>query len=63
MSLEQNDIDLIERIFYKWSDDFTENISRNFDRVHDRLDDTETRIYMRIGDVEDHLDRRRFDLA
>ena len=55
MSLEQNDLELIERIVYKNSDDIAISISRSFERLEERIDAAESRIYTRLVDLEDTI--------
>lgn len=38
MSLEQTDIELIERILYKNSDDIAVSIARSFEKLEDKID-------------------------
>lgn len=62
MSLEQKDIELIERIIYKNGDDIAVSIARSFERLEERVDAAESRIYSRIADVEDKVDTGHRDL-
>ena len=55
MSLEQKDLELIERVIYKNSDDMAVSISRSFERLEERLDAAESRIYSRLSEVEDKV--------
>ena len=55
MSLEQKDLELIERVIYKNSDDVAVSISRSFERLEERVDAAESRLYGRLADVEDKL--------
>lgn len=52
MSLDQKDLELIDRIIYKNSDDIALSIARSFERLEDRIDSAETRIYSRIADLQ-----------
>lgn len=63
MSLEQKDLELIERIIYKNGDDVAVSISRSFERLESRIDAAESRIYSRISDVEDKIESIRQDLV
>ena len=63
MSLEQKDIELIERIVYKNSDDVAISIARSFERLEERVDAGESRIYCRLADVEDRIESSRQDTA
>jgi hypothetical protein len=61
MALEQNDLDAIERIIYKNADDIAVSISRSFERIEERIDATESRLYSRLADVEDRIAQVRGD--
>jgi hypothetical protein len=63
MSLEQKDIELIEHIVYKNSDDIAVSIARSFERLVDRVDAVESRIYTRIAEVEDKVEASRQDIS
>lgn len=60
MALEQKDIELIERVIYKNGDDIAVSIGRSFERLEERIDAAESRIYGRISDIEDKLETTRF---
>jgi hypothetical protein len=47
MALEQKDIETIERVIYKSGDDVAVSISRSFERLEERIDAAESRIYLR----------------
>ena len=53
MSLEQKDIELIESIVYKSADDIAISISRSFERLEERIDSTESRLYSRLAEIDD----------
>ena len=53
MSLEQKDLELIERVLYKSGDDVAVAIARSFERLEERIDATEARLYSRIAELED----------
>lgn len=55
MPLDQKDIEAIERIVYKCGDDIAVSISRSFERLEERIDATESRLYSRLADVEDKV--------
>jgi len=55
MPLEQSDLDHIERIIYKNSDDLAISIARSFERLEERIDAAESRIYTRLTDLEDKV--------
>jgi ribosomal protein S14 len=63
MALEQKDLELIERMIYKTSDDIAVSIARSFERLEERIDAAESRIYSRLADVEDKIECSRQDLA
>jgi hypothetical protein len=55
MSLDQKDAELIERIIYKNGDDIAVSVARSFERLEERIDAAESRLYSRIADVEDRI--------
>ena len=63
MALEQKDIELLERVIYKNGDDVAVSIGRSFERLEERIDAAESRIYSRISDVEDKVENSRQDIA
>jgi hypothetical protein len=63
MSLDQKDLELIERIIYKNGDDVAVSIARSFERIEERVDATESRLYSRIADIEDRIEGCRQDIA
>lgn len=56
MSLEPKDLELVERIIYKNGDDIAVSIGRSFERLEERIDAAESRIYSRLSEVEDKID-------
>ena len=63
MALEQKDIELIERVIYKNGDDVAVSISRSFERLEERIDAAESRIYSRLSEVEDKIEASRQDMS
>lgn len=63
MALEQKDIEVIERIVYKNADDIAVSIGRSFERLEERIDAAESRLYSRLADVEDKVETSRQDIA
>lgn len=61
MSLDQKDLELIEHIVSKNSDDVAVSIARSFQRLEERIDATESRIYSRLSESEDRLESGRQD--
>lgn len=55
MSLDPKDIEQIERLIYKNADDVAVSISRSFERLEERVDATESRIYARLAELEEQL--------
>lgn len=53
MLLESKDIELIERVIYKNGDDIAISIGRSFERLEERIDGAESRIYGRLAEIED----------
>ena len=50
MSLDQKDLESIERIIYKNGDDVAVSIARSFERLEERIDASEARLYSRLSD-------------
>lgn len=61
--LNQKDIETIERIIYKNGDDVAVSIARSFERLEERIDAAESRIYSRIGGLEDVISAKFSDAA
>lgn len=62
MALDQKDLEQIERIIYKSADDIAVSIARSFERLEERMDATESRLYSRIAEVEDKIEALRSDI-
>ena len=58
MTLNPKDLELIERVIYKNGDDIAISIGRSFERLEERIDAAESRIYGRLADLEDQLKMR-----
>ena len=56
MSLDQKDLELIERIIYKNGDDIAVSVARSFERLEERIDAAESRLYSRIADLEEAIE-------
>ena len=63
MSLDQQDLELIERIVYKNSDDIAVSIARSFERLEERTGSTESKVYSRLADIEDKIECTRQDIS
>jgi prefoldin subunit 5 len=63
MSLEPKDLELVERIIYKNGDDIAVSIGRSFERLEERIDAAESRIYSRLAEVEDKVEASRQDVS
>ena len=61
MSLEPKDLELIERIIYKGADDIAMSISRNIERLEERIDASESRVYSRLAEIDDKIEVSRQD--
>ena len=55
-SLSRKDLELIERVIYKNSDDIAVSITRSFERLDERIDALESRIYSRFAYLEEMLE-------
>lgn len=62
MALDKADLELIERVIYKNGDDIAVSIGRSFERLEERIDAAESRIYSRLAEVEDKIEASRQDL-
>ena len=62
MSLDQKDLELIERLIYKNADDIAVSISRSFVRLEERIDASESRLYSRLAEIEDVIETSRQDI-
>ena len=62
MSLDQKDLELIERIIYKNGDDIAVSIGRSFERLEERIDAAESRIYSRLAEIEDKMESLKFEV-
>jgi hypothetical protein len=58
MAIDQKDLELIERVIYKNGDDIAIAMGRSFERLEERIDGAEARIYGRLADLEDKLEMR-----
>ena len=63
MALEQKDLELIERVIYKNGDDIAVSIGRSFERLEERIDAAESRIYSRLAEIEDKIEASRQDAS
>ena len=59
MALDKTDIEIIEKIVYKSADDIAVSIARSFERLEERIDSAESRIYSRIAEIDDLIDEIR----
>lgn len=50
MNLTQKDIETLEKMQYKMLDDIVVSIARGFERLEERIDALESRLYARIED-------------
>jgi hypothetical protein len=58
MAIDQQDLEQIERVIYKNGDDIAMSIGRSFERLEERIDSAESRIYGRLIELEDKLETR-----
>ena len=59
MALEQNDLEQIERVIYKNGDDIAISLSRSFERLEERIDAVESRLFSRLSELEDFVEGAR----
>lgn len=55
MSLETKDLEIIETMMRKVGEDIVVSSQRSLERVEERIDCAETRLYGRISDIEDQI--------
>jgi hypothetical protein len=55
MPLDKDDIEIIEHIVYKCGEDIAVSIARSFERLEERIDAVESRIYSRLSEIEDRI--------
>ncbi|MGA2175580.1 MAG: hypothetical protein ABSH38_11425 [Verrucomicrobiota bacterium] len=55
-NLTQDAIESIERIIYKSGDDLAVSVARSCERLEERIDGAESRLYSRFADLEDKLE-------
>ena len=58
-NLTQGDIESIERIVWKCGDDVAVSIARSFERLEERIDGAESRLYSRFADLEDKMEEAK----
>ena len=63
MAKDQKDIEQIERIIIKNSDDVAVSVARALERLEERVDATETRLINRIDDLESATALDQADIA
>ena len=63
MTLEKTDVELIERIIYKNSDDIAVSIARSFERLEERIDSSESRLHTRLAQLEDKVEGTRREVT
>ena len=61
--LSQRDLEMVERVIYKNGDDIAVSIGRSFERLEERVDAAESRIYSRLSEVEDKIETGRQDMS
>jgi hypothetical protein len=54
-ALTKSDLEHVERIVYNTADDMAVSIARSFERMEERIDAMDARLYNRIADLEDAL--------
>ena len=63
MALEQKDLEQIERVIYKNGDDVAISIARSFERLEERMDAIESRLFSRLSELEDIIEGARQSIA
>lgn len=63
MTLHQTDIEIIEHLIFKNSDDIAISIARSFERLEKHIQDIEGRLHNRLSDIDDKLDTTRQEIS
>lgn len=63
MALDQKDLETIERLVYKNADDIAVSIGRSFERLEERIDAAEARLFSRLSDMEDRVEATKQQVA
>ena len=63
MALDTKDLEAIERLLFKSADDVAVSIARAFERLEERMDAVESRLYSRCAELEDRVEGSRQDLS
>jgi hypothetical protein len=53
----------VERVIYKNSDNIAVSIGRSFERLEERIDAVESRIYSRLTEMEDKIEAGRQEIS
>ncbi len=53
--MNQKDFEVIENLIYKNGDDLAVSMARGLERLEERVDRVESRLYSRISDLEDMI--------
>ena len=61
MSLDTKDLESVERIIYRNGDDVAVSIARSFERLEERIDVMESRLYSRFAEFEDRIPTATLD--
>lgn len=56
MQFTPEEIKQLETIIYKLGDDIAISIARSFERLEERIDSAESRIYSKLAELEDKID-------
>lgn len=59
--LTEADLAAIERVFAKTSDDIFISIARAFERLEERIDAMESRLYARLAEIDDAIYAQKKD--
>lgn len=59
MTLDKDDLEIIEKLIYKNADDIAVSIARSFERLEEHIDAAESRLYSRLADIDDKLPELR----
>ena len=51
-------LEAFEKMLYKTADDLACGLSRNFERLEERIDGAESRLYSRLAEAQDQIEEK-----
>jgi predicted RecB family endonuclease len=62
MKISNEDLDVLEDLVFRSSDDLAVTLSRSLERLETKLDHIETRLYRRISELEQEIMKKNREL-